>query len=113
MRGSGQSQLLKGALDVAVIAAIGSDESYGYEILQRLEHAGLEGVGDASVYGALKRLEALDYLRSQLTPSTSGPARRYYRVTAKGARWFNGSVTEWRQFTAAIERLLASEGGRG
>ena len=64
-----QSQLLKGALDLAVVAALADHESYGYEVLQRLTDAGLAGVGDASVYGVLKRLETMSVLSSQLVPS--------------------------------------------
>ena len=58
-----KSQLLKGVLDIAVLAVILRGEAYGYEILARLEEAGLEGVGDASVYGTLRRLEQGGHLQ--------------------------------------------------
>jgi PadR family transcriptional regulator, regulatory protein PadR len=44
-----QTQLLKGVLELAVLAVIAEGETYGYEILSTLESAGLDGVGDASV----------------------------------------------------------------
>jgi PadR family transcriptional regulator PadR len=45
-----QAQLLKGVLELAVLAVIARGETYGYEILSTLERAGFDGVGDASVY---------------------------------------------------------------
>ena len=114
MRDSGaatqQTQLLKGALDLAVVAAIGAHESYGYEVLQRLVAVGLDSVGDASVYGALKRMEAAGVLRSHLAPSAEGPARRYYAVTASGRRWFENAALVWAEFADAIEKLLRDQG---
>jgi PadR family transcriptional regulator PadR len=68
-----QAQLLKGVLELAVLAVIARGETYGYEILSTLESAGLNGVGDASVYGTLRRLEQAGHLESRLEASDSGP----------------------------------------
>jgi PadR family transcriptional regulator PadR len=35
---------------------LADDDAYGYHIVRTLRDAGLEGVGDASVYGTLRRL---------------------------------------------------------
>lgn len=101
-----QSELLKGALDLAVLAAVGRSESYGYEVLQRLAAAGLEGVGDASVYGALKRLQSQGVLKSRLEPSAQGPARRYYARTPAGTAWYRQAEIVWRRFSGAIDAIL-------
>ncbi len=100
-----QRQWLKGSLDLAVVAAIGRGESYGYEILARLAEAGLE-VGDASVYGTLKRLEERGALRSRLVASADGPARRYYERTASGEAWFRNARIRWRRWSASVEALM-------
>ena len=50
------SQLLKGVLDLAVLAVLREEDGYGYDVLRRLRSAGLDEVGDASVYGTLRRL---------------------------------------------------------
>ena len=52
------TQLLKGVLDLAVLAVVADREGYGYDIVRRLRAAGMEEVGDASVYGTLRRLYA-------------------------------------------------------
>ena len=106
-----QTELLKGVLDLAVLGAVGRSESYGYEVLQQLAAAGLEDVGDASVYGSLKRLEARGYLRSRLEASPQGPARRYYARTQAGATWFRQTVVVWKRFSSAIDGVL-DEGRR-
>ena len=42
------TQLLKGVLDVAVLAVLKTGDGYGYDVLRRLRSAGLDDVGDAS-----------------------------------------------------------------
>ena len=48
-----QSQLLRGALDAAVLAVVAENDGYGYDVLRRLRTAGMTEVGDASVYRTL------------------------------------------------------------
>jgi PadR family transcriptional regulator PadR len=103
-----QSQLLKGVLDIAVLAVIVRAETYGYEILSTLEQAGLAGVGDASVYGTLRRLEQGGHLTSRLVASDSGPARKYYAVTPSGRELYSAGAETWRRIDAALARLAAS-----
>jgi len=101
-----QSQLLKGVLELAVLAVIAKGETYGYEILSTLEQAGLEGVGDASVYGTLRRLEQAGQLSSRLEASDSGPARKYYSVTAAGREQLRAGTAAWNTISGALGKLV-------
>lgn len=101
-----QSQLLKGVLELAVLAVIAQGETYGYEILSTLEQAGLDGVGDASVYGTLRRLEQSGQLSSRLQASDSGPARKYYSVTAAGRAQLGTATETWTRISDALKRLV-------
>jgi PadR family transcriptional regulator PadR len=101
-----QTQLLKGVLELAVLAVIAQGETYGYEILSTLERAGFDGVGDASVYGTLRRLEQAGHLTSRLAASDSGPARKYYSLTPTGAGQLRAGTDTWAQISAALERLV-------
>jgi len=101
-----QSQLLKGVLELAVLAVIAQGETYGYEILSTLESAGLDGVGDASVYGTLRRLEQAGHLSSRLQASDSGPARKYYSVTTSGREQLGAGTETWTRVSDALERLV-------
>jgi PadR family transcriptional regulator PadR len=100
-----QTQLLKGVLELAVLAVIAKGETYGYEILSTLEAAGLDGVGDASVYGTLRRLEQAGHLSSRLQASESGPARKYYALTASGRRELSAGTDAWGRISGALEKL--------
>jgi PadR family transcriptional regulator PadR len=101
-----QAQLLKGVLELAVLAVIARGETYGYEILSTLERAGLDGVGDASVYGTLRRLEQAGHLTSRLEASDSGPARKYYVVTPVGREQLRAGTDAWTRIGTALERLV-------
>jgi PadR family transcriptional regulator PadR len=103
-----QAQLLKGVLELAVLAVISRGETYGYEILSTLEGAGLDGVGDASVYGTLRRLEQAGHLNSRLAASDSGPARKYYTVTPSGADQLRTGTDSWTSINAALRKLVES-----
>ena len=78
------TQLLKGVLDLAVLAVLRDADGYGYDILRRLRAAGLEEVGDASVYGTLRRLFNAGCLNTYVVPSDEGPHRKYYALNAAG-----------------------------
>lgn len=103
-----QSQLLKGVLELAVLAVIARGETYGYEILSTLEQAGLDGVGDASVYGTLRRLEQAGSLESRLVASDSGPARKYYAVTPSGSEQLATGTKSWTRISDAFSKLVKS-----
>ena len=103
-----QAQLLKGVLELAVLAVIARGETYGYEILSTLEGAGFDGVGDASVYGTLRRLEQAGHVTSRLVASDSGPARKYYSVTPSGAEQLQAGTETWSRINAAFRELIES-----
>lgn len=101
-----QAQLLKGVLELAVLSVIAQGETYGYAILSTLERAGFDGVGDASVYGTLRRLEHAGHLTSRLAASDSGPARKYYAVTDSGAEQLRDGTATWARISEALGRLV-------
>lgn len=101
-----QAQLLKGVLELAVLAVIARGETYGYEILSTLEQAGFDGVGDASVYGTLRRLEQAGHLESRLAASDSGPARKYYAITSSGAEQLRAGTDAWSRINTAFGELV-------
>jgi len=70
------TQLLKGVLDLTVLAVVDDDDGYGYDIVRRLRDRGLDDVGDASVYGTLRRLYAAGAVTSYVVASETGPHSR-------------------------------------
>ncbi|MGL5808604.1 MAG: PadR family transcriptional regulator [Nocardioides sp.] len=100
------TQLLKGVLDLAVLAVVSEDDGYGYDIVRRLRHGGLADVGDASVYGTLRRLYAAGALTSYVVPSDEGPHRKYYGITPAGEDQLKRQADDWRNFAATVSALL-------
>jgi len=102
------SQLLRGALDAAVLAVVAERDGYGYDVLRRLRAAGLTDVGDASVYGTLRRLYRAGALTSYVEPSDEGPHRRYYGMTERGRAQLAEARSVWGDFSRALTNLLES-----
>lgn len=100
------SQLLKGVLDVAVLAVLRDGDGYGYDVLRRLRQVGITEVGDASVYGTLRRLYGQGALTTYVEPSEEGPHRKYYALNDRGRDQLASSAQVWREFTVTMSRLL-------
>jgi PadR family transcriptional regulator PadR len=104
-----RSQLLRGTLDAAALAVVAEQDGYGYDILRRLRAAGLTDVGDASVYGTLRRLYRAGALTSYVMPSDEGPHRRYYGITERGRTQLAEARTAWIEFSRTLTDLLESQ----
>jgi PadR family transcriptional regulator PadR len=104
-----QSQLLRGALDAAVLAVVAERDGYGYDVLRRLRAAGMTDVGDASVYGTLRRLYRSGALTSYVMPSDEGPHRRYYGTTERGRDQLEEARAVWADFSRTLSALLSTE----
>ena len=103
------TQLLKGVLDVAVLAAVQHDDGYGYDIVRRLRAAGLDEIGDASVYGTLRRLFQAGALTTYVVPSEAGPHRKYYALNAAGRAQLAQSGKVWHGFAQTMHGLIGEE----
>jgi PadR family transcriptional regulator, regulatory protein PadR len=101
-----RSQLLRGTLDAAVLAVVAEQDGYGYDVLRRLRAAGLSDVGDASVYGTLRRLYSGGALTSYVMPSDEGPHRRYYGITDLGRVQLDEARGTWGDFARTLTGLL-------
>lgn len=100
------TQLLKGVLDVAVLAVVDQEDGYGYDVVRRLRSAGLDAVGDASVYGTLRRLYAAGALTTYVVPSEEGPHRKYYGINAEGRTMLETQRKDWTEFADSVTTLL-------
>lgn len=109
MKGRWETQLRKGVVELAVLAAIARGETYGYRIVEELRALpGLE-LTESTVYPVLTRLAGEGLLAIRAEDSPTGPTRRYYRLTADGTRRLQGMAAEWTRVTGSLKGLL--EGG--
>ena len=99
-----QVQLRKGALDLCVLAVLSRRESYGYEIASTLVAA--VGMGEGTIYPLMRRMQKDGLVATHLVESSSGPPRKYYRLTERGQQVFEIYRRDWRSFTGAVDQLL-------
>jgi PadR family transcriptional regulator PadR len=102
---SWQSQLRKGATELAVLSVLGRGEAYGLEILDRTNKAG-ELVSDGALYPLLTRLEKAGKLASRWQTGEGGNPRKYYSLTAEGEALLGEMRQMWRGFRAMMDMLV-------
>jgi PadR family transcriptional regulator PadR len=100
-------QLKKGALDLCVLALLSRGESYGYEIASRL--VGAVGMGEGTIYPLMRRMQNDGLVATRLEESSSGPSRKYYRLTAAGRAAFEAHRRDWRAFVNGVDQLLGEQ----
>jgi PadR family transcriptional regulator PadR len=100
------SQLLHGVLDLCLLSIIEEEPSYGYEMVNKLRDRGLDLASEGSIYPLLSRLQKQGMIDGYLVPSSEGPARKYYRTTAKGRTTLRAWRDEWTTFRSAVDTVL-------
>ncbi len=103
---SHHSQMLKGLLDMCVLALIAEEPTYGYALVERLEEKGLVVQNEASVYLVLKRLDGKGRIEAHLEPSSTGPARKVYQATDAGRDVLLGWMADWAAVRDGVDRVL-------
>ena len=100
------TQLRRGLVELCVLAILKKEEAYGYDIVERLnEEAHLE-VSESTVYPILARLHRDKHLAQRKVASSSGPPRRYFRLTASGCRHFEQMTKEWESLNSSVFQLV-------
>jgi PadR family transcriptional regulator, regulatory protein PadR len=101
-----QTQLLRGVLDLCLLAVMEEGPAYGYEMTKRLRARGLSIVGEGSIYPLLGRLERNGLVETYRAASNGGPPRKYYRASRKGQRALAAGVSEWQAARDAVDSVL-------
>ena len=101
-----RTQLLRGVLDLCLLAVMEEGPAYGYEMTKRLRARGLSIVGEGSIYPLLGRLEREGLVETYREASDGGPPRKYYRPSAAGRRALGAGVSEWRTTRDALDGVL-------
>ena len=76
-------QLKRGLLDVCVLAAIKSEESYGYKIMKDVKP--YTELSESTLYTILKRLEGAGMPMVRMAEH-DGRLRKCYRITDEGRK---------------------------
>ncbi len=102
------AQLTRAALPLLTLTLLSNEESYGYQLIERLADLGLE-VTTGLMYPLLSRLERDGLVSTRMVPSTSGPPRKYFALTEAG-RMTRASVQEqWQVVATAVHAATEKE----
>jgi PadR family transcriptional regulator, regulatory protein PadR len=105
--GERQTQLLRGALDMCLLALLAAEPAHGYEVVRRLDAAGFEGVGYGTVYPLLTRMRRLGLVADRIQSSPTGPARKVYSLTDAGHARLRTWRRQWTQFVDTVNAALS------
>ena len=104
-----EGEMLKGHLDMIVLAALASGSAHGYAVIEEIKRrsGGAFDLPEGTIYPALHRLEQAGLLKSTWTTADSGRRRRVYTLTRTGNRALVERRAVWKQFSDAVCGLLA------
>jgi len=103
-----KSDVLQGTLDMLVLRALQLEPMHGWGITERIEQWSehVLQLGQGTLYPALYRLEHQDFIRSEWRVTDNNRRARYYSLTARGRRYLNESLAQWRRMSRAINLVL-------
>jgi PadR family transcriptional regulator, regulatory protein PadR len=66
-------------------------------------------MGEGTIYPLMRRMQNDGLVATRLVESTSGPSRKYYRLTPMGHGALEAHRRDWRAFVAAVDQLLGDQ----
>src|SRR4029453_1079866 len=104
--------LLRGTLDLLILRTLLPGPSHGHAIPKHIQPTSEEliKVETGSLYPALYRLEAKDWIAASWELSDKGKRARYYRITPKGRKQLAAEQSKWDAFARAMGLLLKPAG---
>ena len=107
------SQMRKGVLEFCILSVIKLGEAYPSDIIDKMKQANLN-ILEGTLYPLLTRLKNAELLTYRWVESNSGPPRKYFLLTEKGAAFYKELETTWEELANAVETLTgknASDNG--
>lgn len=99
-----QSQMRKGVLEYCILSIIKRGEAYPGDIIEEMRNAGLQLL-EGTLYPLLNRLKNSEVLTYQWVESTSGPPRKYFRLTEKGSEFYTLLADTWNELASGVEAV--------
>ena len=99
-------QLKRGLLDICVLSAIKSEDSYGYQIIKDIKP--YVEISESTLYPILRRLETADLLTVR-TAEHNGRLRKYYHITELGLKRIEDFKCEWQEIIGIYNFVTREE----
>lgn len=94
----------KGVVELCVLALVSKKDCYGYELIEEISKT--MDISEGTVYPILRRLTKEDMFETYLKESSSGPPRKYYRITSVGEEHLKEMLSSWRKLNKNVESLI-------
>ena len=101
-------ELLQGTGDVLILKALSWGPKHGYAVSRWIRERtdGALGLEEAALYQALHRLERKRLIESEWGLSETNRRARFYQLTSSGRAQLRAEAASWRQYAAAVFRVL-------
>ncbi|MDQ3142219.1 MAG: PadR family transcriptional regulator [Bacteroidota bacterium] len=99
------AQMKKGVLEMCILSILNDKEAYPSDIIHVLRNADLIVV-EGTLYPLLTRLKNFGMLDYYWQESTSGPPRKYFKITESGKETLNHLTGSWSQFVNSVNQSL-------
>jgi PadR family transcriptional regulator, regulatory protein PadR len=101
-------ELLQGTLDLLILRTLIAGPTHGHAIAKHIQRTSEEllQVETGSLYPALHRLEAKDWIAACWKLSDKGKRARYYHLTRLGRKQLASEQSKWRAFSRAVGLIL-------
>jgi PadR family transcriptional regulator, regulatory protein PadR len=100
------AQMRRGTLQYCVLSLLADEERYGFDLVRALAEIDGMVTSEGTIYPLLSRLRRDGLVESTWQESSSGPPRRYYRLTEAGRASLKEFRLEWRRFRDAVDHFV-------
>lgn len=98
------SQMRKGVLEFCILSIIKLGEAYPSDIIDKMKAANLN-ILEGTLYPLLTRLKNAEFLTYRWVESNSGPPRKYFSLTDKGADFYRELESTWLELANAVDAI--------
>ncbi len=102
------SQMRKGVLEFCILSIIKLGEAYPSDIIDKMKAANLN-ILEGTLYPLLTRLKNAEFLTYRWVESNSGPPRKYFSLTEKGAEFYNELESTWMELANAVDEITGKK----
>lgn len=98
-----KAQMRKGVLEFCILSILSHGDAYPSEIIERMKEAKLIVV-EGTLYPLLTRLKNMGLLSYRWEESTSGPPRKYYKLTTVGEQFLKELEATWDELVESVNK---------
>lgn len=105
------TELKKGSMEMLVLSLLEARPRHGYEIgrLIEIRSGGQLKFALPSIYTRLLRLEERGLIKGRWVEEAGQRSRCFYRLTTKGKQVLSQQNETWREYIAAVDRVMGSQ----